>query len=298
MYLQGTDACNLPNSETPMSQQRIDAQNVFIAAVGSAFESGDDALDSLIQALGGNPAGQTVSGASGVPTTGTLDLSNPGIPVVPNVGGTPMALLPDVNDPSYWGWAPSPSVPLIVPGSGSGYPIPQGIGRGRRYTNAKPVSGPCPTIVPLVTAIPVPPPPAVMQQTQPPPQQPAPTQTAPAAPLPDCRTGNWCLDIRNGCVLPSQVSPEQLQICSQAGYAGARSLYPQIAAHGGVSNGEFFGTPEPNPPPYDPMGMSGFGDSAAQSANANLFSGIFEGVVGAIATTVALAILMKGKKFA
>ena len=57
MFLQSSEACNLPNSETPMSQQAIDDQNAFIANVGTAFDDGDDALNSLIQALGGNPGG-------------------------------------------------------------------------------------------------------------------------------------------------------------------------------------------------------------------------------------------------
>jgi hypothetical protein len=45
---------------------------------------------------------------------------------------------------------------------------------------------------------------------------------APAAPVSRCAqpSGNICLDIRNGLVLASQVSPSVLYACSQKGYAG------------------------------------------------------------------------------
>lgn len=294
MYVIGTDQCSLPNSETPMSQERIDAQNAFIASVGSAFDAGDAALNSLIQTMGGNPAGATRTGDAGVPTTGTLNTDLPGIPVVSNDSGAPSALLPNVNDPSFWTWAPSP--PQIVPGGGAGYRSnDRSIGR-RRYSNGPPSD--CPTVVPLVTAIPVPvsPPPQPVAQSTPAAAPPAATPPPAPGPLPDCRTGNICLDLRNGCVMASQVSPEQLQICSQAGYAGNLNKFPQIAMRGGVNDGEYFGTPDPTPPPFNP-GMSGFGDSPAQTANAALFAGIFEGAVSAIATTVALAILLKGHRF-
>ena len=125
MYVQGSEACGLPNSETPMSQQAIDDQFAFGQSVGTAFDDGDNALNSLIQQLGGNPAGATLDGASGVPTTGTLDTDIAGIPVVPDEGN-PTALLPDINNPSSWAWAASPAAPQILPGGGAGYRAPQG----------------------------------------------------------------------------------------------------------------------------------------------------------------------------
>lgn len=293
-----------------MSQAAIERQNAFIASVGTAFNQGDDALNSLIEDLGGNPAGDTESGAAGVPTTGTLDTSIAGIPVVPNTGN-PQALLPDINNPSSWAWAPSP--PIIVPGGGAGYRAPQGEqrqGARRRFTNApmqqKGSGGECPVIVPLVTAIPIPsastPTPAPAPVAAPAPA-PAPAPAATPIQLPDCRTGNWCIDIRNGCVLSSQVSQQQLEACSAAGYAGNLSMYPQIAAAGGVLGGEYFGTPEPNPPPYTP-GMSGFGQVDTQSineqamvanANAGVFSSVIESVITAAVTAVALGFMLKGK---
>lgn len=104
----------------------------------------------------------------------------------------------------------------------------------------------------------------------------------------------------NGCVLPSQVSPQQLQICSQAGYAGNRSLFPAIAAAGGAGGGAYFGTPEPNPPPYTGSGMSGLGqdDSAAvEAADAGVFSSAIESIITGVVAALALGVILKSKKF-
>lgn len=316
MYVQSTEACSLPNSETPLTQAQIDNQFAFGASVGTAFDAGDDALNSLIQQLGGNPAGDTVSGAQGVPTTGTLDTSIAGIPVVPQpANATPQALTPDINNPSSWAWAPSPAAPVILRGGGAGYKAPQGEqrrGNRRRYANVSfqqqqqqgnqnPPAN-CPVIVPLVTAIPVPSLSAPAAASPVAAAAPAATPVAAAAPLPDCRTGNWCLDIMNGCVLSSQVSPQQLQLCSAAGYVGNKNLFPAIAAAGGVENGEYFGTPDPNPTPYSP-GMSGLGqnqtlsnEAALQASNAGLFDNVLESIITAAATAAALAILWKQKR--
>lgn len=304
MYVIGTDACDLPNSETPMSQAAIDRQNAFIASVGSAFDGGDAALNGLITQLGGNPGGATASGASGIPTTGTLDTSIAGVPVVPD-DSAPQALLPNVTNPASWAWSPSP--PQIVPGARS-------TGQHRRYVNAGTKTGNaaprwgsggpppgCPTIIPLVTTIPLPsdipiPTAAPVQVAAPAPVA-IPVPAPAAAPLADCRTGNWCLDIRNGCVLPSQVTPQQVYLCSQAGYVGARSMYPAIAAAGGAGGGAFFGTPDPNPIPYNPAGMSGLGqDASAQDANATIFSSAFAYVISGLVTVAAMAIFFKGRK--
>jgi len=290
MYLPGSDQCNMPNSESPMPQAWIDRENEFINSVGSAFTNGDSTLNALITALGGNPSGPTAPGASGVPTTGTLDLDAAGVPVVASDAGATQIL--SVTTPASLEW---PSSPQIVSGGLS----PQGrFQRNRRYRNIKrgaPQSAyqnppaHCPIVVPLVTAIPVP------EVAAAAPSAPAPAP-APAAPA-NCMTGNFCLDLRNGCVLSSQVSPEQLQICSAAGYAGNLNLFPAIAAAGGADGGEYFGTPEPNPPPYTP-GMSGFGqdDSAVQAANAGVFGNVLESIITAAATAAALAILWKQKR--
>lgn len=293
MYVIGSEQCDLPNSETPITQAEIDGQNAFIASVGSAFDLGNQAFNDLLSTLGGNPAGDTVSGAQGVPTTGTLDTSAAGIPVVPQPSSAPpMSLLPNVNDPSFWGWGDSPQPTQVVAGGR------RRSGRGAaRYGNVPvqdqtPPSG-CPVIVPLVTAIPIP------QGAPAPVSAPTPAaapKVAPAvAPLQDCRTGNICIDLMNGCVLSSQVDPRQLQACSAAGYVGNKNLYPAIAAKGGADGGAFLGFPDPNPAPYH-FGMSGFGqDSAAQSANASLFASVFQYVIGGLAAAAAIGILMKRK---
>ena len=318
MFIQSSEQCSMPNSETPMSQAAINAQNAFIAAVGTAFDQGDDALDDLITHLGGNvPSNDTTSGAAGVPTTGTLDTDLAGVPVVPTSPNAPATpTVPVLSVPSSWAWAPSPASPIMLPGGGAGYRAPKGEqwqGNRRRYTNrsgarstnpgysnAAPAG--CPTIIPLVTTIPVP---TVVPASPAPsapsaPSTPPAVSSAPAAPLPDCRTGNYCLDIMNGCVLPSQVSPQQLQICSQAGYAGNRSLFPAIAAAGGAGGGAYFGTPEPNPPPYTGSGMSGLGqdDSAAvEAANAGVFSSAIESIITGVVAALALGVILKSKKF-
>ena len=318
MFIQSSEQCSMPNSETPMSQAAINAQNAFIAAVGTAFDQGDDALDDLITQLGGNvPSNDTTSGAAGVPTTGTLDTDLAGVPVVPTSPNAPATpTVPVLSVPSSWAWAPSPASPIMLPGGGAGYRAPKGEqwqGNRRRYTNrsgarstnpgysnAAPAG--CPTIIPLVTTIPVP---TVVPASPAPsapsaPSTPPAVSSAPAAPLPDCRTGNYCLDIMNGCVLPSQVSPQQLQICSQAGYAGNRSLFPAIAAAGGAGGGAYFGTPEPNPPPYTGSGMSGLGqdDSAAvEAANAGVFSSAIESIITGVVAALALGVILKSKKF-
>jgi hypothetical protein len=307
MYVIGTDACDLPNSETPMSQAAIDQEDAFLSSVGSAFDGGDAALNGLIIQLGGNPGGATASGASGIPTTGTLDTSSPGVPVVPDSQAPAAALLPDVTNPASWAWAPSP--PQIVPGGGrSSNRTRRYVNGGNKTSNSTPrwgSGGPppgCPTIIPLVTTIPLP---SDVPTVQPAPVQiavPAPTPVSapaptPAAPLPDCRTGNWCLDIRNGCVLPSQVTPQQVYLCSQAGYVGARSMYPAIAAAGGAGGGAFFGTPDPDPIPYNPAGMSGLGqDSAVQTANSSVFSSAIESVITGLVAAAALGVILKGRK--
>jgi len=94
---------------------------------------------------------------------------------------------------------------------------------------------------------------------------PSPLTTNPVVPVPkitpagtaatsDCETGNVCLDIRNGCILSTQVTPAQLLACAAAGYVGNLNRYPAVAAAGGARGGAFLGAPLPDPPPYN-IGM-------------------------------------------
>ena len=288
MFISSAQACSEHNSQTPITQQQIDDEAAFLASVDTAFDDGDNTLDSLITALGGNPT-NVATGSSGVPTTGTLDTDIAGIPVVSDVNAPATSALPTLADPSFWAWAPSPA-----PGSS----------RQTRRRHAAPATGVpqnCPIIIPLITTIPVPTE-APSYPTTPvapaaAPQAPALASGPAATPLPDCRTGNWCVDIMNGCVLDSQVSQQQLMACSQMGYAGNRGLFPAIQAQGGVLNGQYFGTTEPNPPQYEGSGMDGFGhDASAQAANASIFSSAFEYVIAGLVTVAAMAILSKSRK--
>ncbi len=74
-----------------------------------------------------------------------------------------------------------------------------------------------------------------------------------SCPYPACSTGNVCLDLVTGCVLNSQVDPQQQQACALANYGVFgnqgqwfgrvwRSCQPP----------QYLGTPLPNPPQADP----------------------------------------------
>lgn len=51
MYVAFGSACDLPNSATPMTQVRIDAQNRRVARVGKRFTDGNDVMAALVNAL-------------------------------------------------------------------------------------------------------------------------------------------------------------------------------------------------------------------------------------------------------
>lgn len=51
MYVLGSLACSLPNSQTPMSPERIAAQNRRVARVGQKFDVGNAALDNIMARL-------------------------------------------------------------------------------------------------------------------------------------------------------------------------------------------------------------------------------------------------------
>lgn len=51
MYVPFGSACDEPNSETPMSQTRIDAQNTRVARVGKRFTDGNATMAALVNAL-------------------------------------------------------------------------------------------------------------------------------------------------------------------------------------------------------------------------------------------------------
>jgi len=51
MYVAFSSGCSEPNSETPMTQARIDAQNRRVARVGSHFEKGNAAMAAIVNGL-------------------------------------------------------------------------------------------------------------------------------------------------------------------------------------------------------------------------------------------------------
>lgn len=207
-----------------MTADRIAAQDARVRAVGSQFWNGNNALDTLDVTLGGNSMGQI-----------------------------PGAVYP------YTGYAVGP--PASQQGAAAGE------SKGR-FSAARRSDCPAPTVLPLMTVFPIPPAPAPASQHPPataPPTPHAPTP-APAPPPPvapvDCRTGNICNDIRRGCVLQSQVSPEQLFACSQAGYVGNLNLFPAQTLRTDLP---FLGSPDLNPPAFNAAGVSGLGDGAMES---------------------------------
>lgn len=247
MYVSDSQACNLPNSESPMSPAAVAAQDAFIASVGSSFSNGNNTLSGIMTALGGNPL--AVPGSD--PTVAALVAGNSGVPTT-GAGGFPFFPGPGSRN-RRWG------------GRGAG----AGGNGGARTAAMTPCTTP-PIVVPLVTVVPVP---ALTRQvptTGPTPAKittpPPPAPVAPSKPKisqSDCRTGNICLDLANGCVASYQVDPAQLLACSKAGYNANRNLYAGVID---TTNLPFLGFPMPNPPPFDPSmlsqhpGLSGLGD--------------------------------------
>lgn len=94
MYVTQSDACNLPNSESPISQAMIDAQNRRIARVGSRFVGGNRAMGRLVSVL-----------TPPVPVSSCDDFQNS--LAMDNLSPFPF---PDPN-------------PTAVPAASSGYPL-------------------------------------------------------------------------------------------------------------------------------------------------------------------------------
>jgi len=203
--------------------------------------------------LGGNSLDAT-QGDAGVPTTGAG-----GFPFFPGAGA------PTPFPGSLWAGGGGGGSSVVGVGGGGSSPTGKTINRGLRCIP--------PVVLPLLAVVNVPPTSRGIPAAVPSPAAPARRPvTPPPAPAPSrkrlaqssCRTGNICLDIRNGCVLGSQVSPDQLLACSQAGYAGNANLYAQFD----IDYGGFLGSPDPNPPPFDSSmlsnhpGLSGLGDTS------------------------------------
>jgi hypothetical protein len=227
--------CSYPNSQSPMPASAIADQDARIAAAGQIFDNGDSTLNNLIVALGGNPAGTGSGGAapggSGVATGSTL---------VPGPNGSLV-------------WAPPPPFPFRPYFPWAGGP------NGRGYKRCL-----VPEVLPLVTVLPMPAPPAAPVAAAPI-RAAAPPPPPPAAPA-ECSVNpsTICAAIQSGCVLSSQVSPAQLAACSKAGWAGNFNQYPALAARGGAQGGKYFG--DVNLSPSSPAGLAGFGDTVPAAA--------------------------------
>jgi hypothetical protein len=260
MFVPDTQACDLPNSASPMDPSAVTAQDAYIARVGQSFVNGDGALSDIMQALGGNPL-SALSGDAGVPTTGAG-----GFPFFPGAGA------PTPFPGSLW------AGPGGAGGGGAG-----GAGStaaGSSTKNRGRVLCVPPVVVPLVARVPIPLPRSGPVATP---------AAGPAVPVPvpaaapsrkkllqsACRTGNICLDIRNGCVLGSQVGSDQLLACSQAGYHGDANLYAQYD----IDQSAALGSPDLSPAPFDPSmlsnhpGLSGFGDTSPSLTGAGWLLG-------------------------
>lgn len=167
MYLNSSMACNLPNSGTPMPQSAIDAQNAYVARVGSRFVNGDAVLNALIQALGGNRI-DAETGDAGIPTvgvpwydpsTGAIIGGGPGGgPGVPGGGSLPGA--PGTRGHGRAFWILRRNAHLFgggVEGGGQPLGVPAALLAARRAAHVGPTCDTLPQPMPLMTVFPSPP---------------------------------------------------------------------------------------------------------------------------------------------
>src|SRR5579871_1562589 len=132
MYVTSSNACNLPNSASPLPDSAITDQDAYIAAVGASFDNGDAALDDLISQLGGTIPSDA-DGDQGIPTVGTGPLvTNPS-----DTGGTPVG-------PSGVPWIMQTTpqgVPIATGSVGYGVPRRGGTAAWRRLKAGKGAHG-------------------------------------------------------------------------------------------------------------------------------------------------------------
>jgi len=234
------------NSQTPMPQSEIDAQNAYIAAVGNDFVNGDQTLDELIQQLGGNPV-PSATGSAGIPTVGA---PFPLIPaVIPTVAGTPMATPGAAGSPAAAGTQQSPDSPTAqlvqyidqqnrrrfgggAGGGGKPLGVEQALRQYQRSLIGSTPGCPPPQVQPLyTTTFPVPmvvtPSPITIPAPSPVAPVPVPAVAAPVTPAapstlqPLPTTGNVCADLTLGLITQDQVTMDQLRYCSDNGYVGS-----------------------------------------------------------------------------
>ncbi len=223
MYVSDSAACSLPNSATPMPQSAIDAQNAYMAARGQAFTKGNDALNGLLVALGGNPIGSP-QGNAGVPTSGgafnpfavtpfPLPAANPvtsgGAGAGSGAGGGSVSCVPELIE-----------LVTVVP-------VPTVVTPTRTYIPA-PTPAPGPAPVPQVVPTQKPTPAAAAAPCVDPPE---------CAPTPE----NICRLITEGCVSTNQVSKAQVLACAWSGWTGLMTKKGMCSING-WNHGEYLGS--------------------------------------------------------
>jgi len=217
--------------------------------IAQIFADGNNVLGGLVQECCSDPA---FDGQAFYDDTSILAAS-----LVP---GTPVTAANPVNG------ILQPAVPLTpndILSKSLGFPVRAGGGRwprpripasflrngARRYPDYGPTLG-ARSLVPdcpcgFATQ------PIVMSAPQPPVSVGSPMPAAPQnCPYPGCSTGNICLDLITGCVSNSQVTQQQVQACTQAGYAtfGNSGTWLSAIMLGCGGNLPYLGTPLPNPP--------------------------------------------------
>ena len=226
-------ACTVPNSATPVAAAAIAAAQANAAAQDAQV---NQALSDWMALIDRSPADFTA-------------LNMPPAEFVQPQSAAQLLNLPGANSATPGG----PGDPRATAASIAAF-------RASKFCRVNPAAAP--TISPIMGGFVTPPVmvPLTTPPLGPPPSPPAPV-LAPSAPRPtqaQCRTGNICADLQSGCVLASQVDPQQVMLCALRGWSGNRNLYPWIASTPGLP---YLGMVDPNPPYVGgggpPAGMSG-----------------------------------------
>jgi hypothetical protein len=245
-----TTPCNLQNSQSPISARVQARTRRDLAWAADRFESGNQALYELIDALGGNsPYSQ--GGDAGVPTLGPYGGKPPALQW--GGPGAAVAVLPPLNS----GCVGAPEVlPLLTVLPIPAFTLP---------AKSTPVASKAvtPVVVPLPTI---------------PSEDPALCKYTPQT---------VCNAIRAGCFAAGQVDPRQLAACAASGWQGNQNQFPWLIARGGADGGRPVGFINENPTFPDGRpgnagaiandGLSGFEDMDPVAVIATAAVAIFGG---------------------
>lgn len=235
MYKPQSQACDVPNSATPISPSQISASQQILTAMSNLVANANSAMAQIVARPDLNAAGQ---------------------PMPVNAQGQPVALAPGSPVRSFDTSPVPPATSQIL------QRWPQMCTGVSLAAEGVPSPRSCLVIPPAVASVP--------KLTLPPVGVAAPPPTPPPAPaaLPSGwkppSTGNVCMDIQKGYVQQSQVSPEQLAKCSELQYymmgnnPPPEPLRSQLQQYFSQNAGKLPNIPDqPNVPPYHP-GMSGY----------------------------------------